>query len=72
MKTLGPYKGFQGSIEKSVEDDCFYGKILDVLDLVLYESASIKDLEKAFQKAVDEYLEDCISAGKEIVRTDEQ
>lgn len=72
MKTLGPYKGFHGSIEKSVEDDCFYGKILDVLDLVLYESASIKDLEKAFQKAVDEYLEDCISAGKEIVRKDEQ
>jgi predicted HicB family RNase H-like nuclease len=72
MKILGPYKGFYGSIEKGVEDDCFYGKILDVLDLVLYESGNLKELEKAFQKAVDEYLEDCISAGKEIVHKDEQ
>ena len=50
------YKGFTGSIENSVEDQCLYGKLLGIGDLILYEADSIDKLEIEFKEAVDDYL----------------
>lgn len=50
------YKHFRGSIQFSKEDDCYFGKILDIQDLVNYEASSISELEIEFQKTVDDYL----------------
>lgn len=61
---LGPYKGYRGSIEESTEDKCFYGKVLFITDLVMYESETLNGLEKEFKETVDEYLNDCLAAGK--------
>jgi hypothetical protein len=41
------YKGFCGSKEISLEDDCLFGKILFVNDLVTYEAESPSALKKA-------------------------
>jgi predicted HicB family RNase H-like nuclease len=57
------YKGFCGSKEISLEDDCLFGKILFVNDLVTYEAESPSALKKAFEDAVDFYLEKCASEG---------
>lgn len=53
------YKGYCGSIEFSVEDDCLFGQILFVRDLVTYEAEQIRGLKKAFEESVDYYLEKC-------------
>jgi predicted HicB family RNase H-like nuclease len=53
------YKGFNGSVEASIEDGVLHGKILFVSDLVTYEADTIKDLDSEFKAAVDDYLETC-------------
>ena len=51
------YRGFTGSVEFSIEDEVYHGKILGVEDLVTYETNSIEGLEKSFRKSVNEYTE---------------
>ena len=58
------YKKYTGSIEFSEEDSVFFGKILYIRDLVLYEATSEEELQKSFERAVDEYLADCKKLGR--------
>ena len=54
------YKGYSGSIEFTPEDNCLFGKVLDLhRDIVLYEGNTIDELRKDFEEAVDFYLESC-------------
>ena len=53
------YNSFYGTIEFSEEDGCYYGKIEGIESLYSYEANSIEKLKLEFEKAVDEYLEDC-------------
>lgn len=39
------YKDFVASIEFSDADDVFYGKILGVNDLILFEGSSVEELK---------------------------
>lgn len=59
------HKGYSGSIEASLEDNCLHGEVLFISDLITYEGATVKQLEKDFRKAVDVYLADCEKRGKE-------
>lgn len=59
------YKRFIGSIEASPEDNCLYGKLLYTNDLVTYEGETVKALESAFQKSVDEYIKTCEKINRE-------
>lgn len=56
---LDEYLGYVGSIEHSDEDNVFFGKILFIPDLILYESTTLEGLEPAFHEAVDSYLANC-------------
>lgn len=51
------YKEFAGSIEWSQDDNCYYGKILGISDLVNYESPDLIGLKTVFEEAVEDYLE---------------
>ena len=53
------YKGYYGSCEYSEDDQCWYGKILDTDDLILYEGQDIAELKDAFQDSVEAYIEFC-------------
>lgn len=53
------FKGYYGSVEISTEDDLLYGKLLFIRPLVNYEAKTAKELEDAFQHAVDDYLDIC-------------
>lgn len=64
-KEILRYKEYRGSIESSVEDECLYGKVLFVRDTILYEGNTIPELKKAFEAAVDAYLESCEAVGRE-------
>ncbi|MBK8393453.1 MAG: hypothetical protein IPL23_31165 [Saprospiraceae bacterium] len=51
------YKNFIGSVHFSEKDEVFHGKLMDINDLVTYEGTSIPELKKAFEEAVEDYLE---------------
>ncbi|WP_218171188.1 type II toxin-antitoxin system HicB family antitoxin [Pseudomonas gingeri] len=53
------YKGYYGSIEASVEDNCLFGKLQFIRALVSYEGQTVAELETAFKEAVDDYLDTC-------------
>ncbi|MDR0302666.1 MAG: type II toxin-antitoxin system HicB family antitoxin [Treponema sp.] len=63
------YNDFYGSVEFSAPDECFFGKIIGIADLVTFEGESVDNLKKAFTEAVDDYLVLCKEAGKEPMKS---
>ncbi len=59
------HKGYIGTVEYSSEDKVLFGKIAYINDLVTFEATTVKDLEKRFREAVDDYIETCRQLGKE-------
>ena len=64
MKDTIEYNGFLGSVHFDADDEVFYGRIEGIEDLVSFEGVSVKELKKAFQVAVDDYLDLCRKANK--------
>ena len=64
MKTL-TYKGYIGSIEISDEDNCLFGKVLDLPKdtMISYEGETVSELKEDFKGAVDDYIAYCKEAG---------
>lgn len=65
MKDMMQYKNYWGSVHYSDEDQIFYGKIEFIRDLISYEGDNVHSLKKAFEDAVNDYLELCAKEGKE-------
>lgn len=59
------YKAYSGSMEFSLEDDCLFGRIQDINDIITYEGNTVSELKAAFEVAVDEYLQFCLENNKE-------
>lgn len=59
------YKGYSAKIEFSQEDNCLIGHILGIQDIVSFHGDSVAEIHKAFEEAVDDYLEMCAKTGKE-------
>jgi len=57
--------GYLGSIEASIEDGVLFGKLECVTTLVNYEGETVKELQAAFEAAVDDYLTTCTAKGYE-------
>ena len=64
MKDVLRYKDFIGSVHFSAEDECFFGKIEGLDDLVTFEGRDVVELKKAFHEAVEDYIDLCRKAGK--------
>lgn len=65
MKDILEHKGFIGSIEVSLEDNCLHGKIRFIDDLVTYEAQTIKELKTAFEESAEDYIKTCRVLGRE-------
>lgn len=65
MNNTLEHKGYIGSIEFSAEDKCLFGKIEFINDLILFDGESVEQIERAFQDAVNSYIDFCTSQGKE-------
>ena len=63
--SLFRYRGFYGSAQTSIEDNCLFGKLEFIEPLVSYEGRNVEELEHAFKDAVDDYLLDCEKLGRE-------
>jgi len=53
------YKGYIGSVNFSLDDEIFWGKIEHINDLITFESDNAHELKDAFEGAIDEYLAFC-------------
>ena len=65
MKGVLSYKGYTGSVNYSADDDCLFGKILGINDLIMYEGDTVAELKSNFEESIDDYLEFCAEIGKE-------
>ncbi len=65
MNDILEYKGYFAEVHFSSEDEVFFGKLLGINDLVNFEGHTVKELKKAFQEAVNDYLQTCQELGKE-------
>ncbi len=59
------YKSYEGSAELDMVRGVCRGKVLFITDLVTYEAAFPKELQKEFEAAVNDYIETCELVGKE-------
>lgn len=65
MNEILEYNGYSGSISVSTQDNCLYGKILFINDLVTFEAETVSDLYAEFVEAVDDYIKTCQEHGVE-------
>ena len=59
------YKDYIASVDYSVDDKVFYGKLFGIDDYVDFFSENASEIENEFHKAVDDYLAFCKEIGKQ-------
>lgn len=64
MKETLEYKGYVATVKIDFDDGVLFGKIEGINDLVNFEGTNLEEVKKAFQEAVDDYLEFCQTVGK--------
>jgi predicted HicB family RNase H-like nuclease len=63
MNTM-TYKGYSARVEFDAQDRIFVGHLAGVRDIVGFHGSSVRELEKAFHEAVDDYLAACKKLGQ--------
>lgn len=63
MSSLLSYRNYNGTVEYSKEDNCLYGKAIEMKSLLSYERDSMQELGTDFQNVIDDYLKDCEERG---------
>jgi predicted HicB family RNase H-like nuclease len=69
MKDVLRWRDFIGSVHFSAEDDCFFGKIEGIDDLVAFEGRDVDELKRAFREAVEDYIGLCRRAGRPLFKS---
>ena len=59
MKDMMNYKEYYGSVHYNDDDKIFHGKLEFISALINYEGEDVTGLRKAFEEAVDDYLDMC-------------
>ena len=65
MKNAMTYKGYAARIEYDDEDGILVGRVAGIQDGVGFHAETVEELRKAFEEAVEDYLETCLKVGKE-------
>lgn len=65
MKNTLTYKDYIGTVEFDAENEVFFGAVYGINDLINFEGQSVQELKRAFEEAIDDYLETCEILGKE-------
>lgn len=64
MNDILKHEGFMGTVHFSSEDECFYGKIVGIDDLITFEGQDVESLKNAFMDAVTDYKAICEKSNK--------
>jgi len=59
MNNTVEYKNYIGSVEFSEENNIFFGKVLGIRSLIMYEGKDVSSFISDFHDAVDDYLSLC-------------
>ena len=59
------YKGYIARVEFDETVNVFHGRIINIRDVVTFESETVKGLLKEFHASVDEYLAFCTKRGED-------
>ena len=65
MNNTMQYKGYSAIIRFSAEDGCLVGHIAGINDIVGFHGDSVEEIHKAFEEAVDFYLDSSAKMGHE-------
>ncbi|WP_422662058.1 type II toxin-antitoxin system HicB family antitoxin [Pannus brasiliensis] len=58
------YKGYEARIEYDEEYRLFFGRVIGIKDIIVFDGLSVDELEQAFHDVIDRYLADCETVGK--------
>jgi predicted HicB family RNase H-like nuclease len=53
------YKGFHGRADYDADDDLYHGELLGIRDVITFVGHAPRELQRAFQDSVDDYLAWC-------------
>ena len=59
------YKGYQATVELDEEAGIFHGEVINTRDVITFQGSSVRELKRAFEDSVDDYLEFCASRGED-------
>ena len=53
------YKGYEGVAQFDEEAGVFAGEVINTRDVITFQGKSVRELRKAFEDSIDDYLEFC-------------
>jgi len=63
------YKGYLGNVTYDSEAKLFHGEVLGLKDAITFAGTTVKELEKAFQDSINDYLAWCKERGEKPEKT---
>lgn len=57
------HQGYTARIEYDERDNIFVGRLLGIRAIISFHGQTVKELRKAFELAVDDYLAECAEKG---------
>jgi predicted HicB family RNase H-like nuclease len=57
------YKGYTARIDFDARDQIFIGRVLGLRSIVSFHGSSVRELNKEFHVAIEDYLSDCLESG---------
>jgi predicted HicB family RNase H-like nuclease len=59
------YKGYIGTVQFDEEAEIFHGEVINLKDVITFQSDSVEGLKREFHESVDDYLEFCRKRNEE-------
>ena len=53
------YKGYTATVEFDEDEGIFFGKVVDLQDVITFQGKSVEELNTEFKISIDEYLAFC-------------
>jgi predicted HicB family RNase H-like nuclease len=59
------YKGYEAAVQFDEDANIFHGEVINTRDVITFQGTSVKELKKAFEDSVEDYLAFCKERGEE-------
>ena len=53
------YKGYTAVVEFDEDSEIFFGKVVDIQDVITFQGSNVEELKNEFQNSINDYLEFC-------------
>jgi predicted HicB family RNase H-like nuclease len=59
------YKGYEGAITVDEDAGIIHGEVINTRDVITFQGRSVKEVKKAFEDSVDDYIDFCRQRGED-------